>query len=377
MLLAVSGPAAVFAACAAISFLSFVAIAGIRAGAPSTGAGVRPGVLEELREGVHALAGNPPVRLVVALFGAQAFVRGALGVIVVVVAIDVLGIGEPGVGTLMAAFGLGGLAGALAGISLVGRGGLGRPFQLSLAGWGLPLALIGIWPETGVALVALAVSGFANSLLDVSGFTSMQEHVDGRLLGRVFGLFELVVIVAVGLGSLAAPVVLDLLGSRGALIAVGVLLPALAVLAHRGLGRIDDGMAVRADELDLLRRTVVFAPLSYAALRRLASSLGEQRAEVGEAIVRQGDNGEIVYVIVEGRVAVSRDGESVARLGPNDTFGEAALILDAPRNATVTALEPLLLRTLGRGPFLAEVTGNRLSRDALDRLVAARDPAAG
>ena len=136
-------------------------------------------------------------------------------------------------------------------------------------------------------------------------------------------------------------------------------------------------MAVRADELDLLRRTVVFAPLSYAALRRLASSLGEQRAEVGEAIVRQGDNGEVVYVIVEGCVAVSRDGEPVAELGPNDTFGEAALILDAPRNATVTALEPLLLRTLGRGPFLAEVTGNRLSKDALDRLVAARDPAAG
>ena len=331
VLLAVSGPAAVFAACAAISFLSFAAIAGIRAGAPSTGAGVRPGVLGELREGVHALAGNPPVRLVVALFGAQAFVRGALGVIVVVVAIDVLGIGEPGVGTLMAAFGLGGLAGALAGISLVGRGGLGRPFQLSLAGWGLPLALIGIWPETGVALVALAVSGFANSLLDVSGFTSMQEHVDERLLGRVFGLFELVVIVAVALGSLAAPVLLDLLGSRGALIAVGVLLPVLAALAHRALGRIDDGMAVRADELDLLRRTVVFAPLSYAALRRLASSLGEQRAEVGEAIVRQGDDGEVVYVIVEGCVAVSRDGEPVAELGPNDDVRRGGA---DPRRAT-------------------------------------------
>jgi hypothetical protein len=43
----------------------------------------------------------------------------------------------------------------------------------------------------------------------------------------------------------------------------------------------------------------------------------------------------------------------------------------------VTALEPLLLRTLGREPFLAEVTGNRLSKDALDRLVAARSPAAG
>ena len=377
VLLAVSEPAAVFAACAAMSFLSFAAIVGIRAGAPSTRAAARPGVLRELREGLSALARNRPVRLVVALFGAQAFVRGALGVLVVVVAIDVLGIGEPGVGTLMAAFGLGGLAGALAGISLVGRGGLGRPFQLSLAGWGLPLVLIGIWPDTGVALVALAASGFANSLLDVSGFTSMQEHVDDRLLGRVFGLFELVVIMAVALGSLAAPALLDVLGSRGSLIAVGVLLPVLAAFSHSALGRIDDGMAVRADELDLLRRTVVFAPLSYAALRRLASSLGEQRFAVGEAIVRQGDDGEVVYVIAEGRVAVSRDGEPVAELGPDETFGEAALILDAPRNATVTALEPLLLRTLGRGPFLAEVTGNRLSRDALDGLVAARDPAAG
>ena len=377
LLLAVSEPAAVFAACGAISFLSFAAIAGIRAGAPSAGTGARPGVLRELREGVGALAHNRPVRLVVGLFGAQAFVRGVLGVLVVVVAIDVLGIGEPGVGTLTAAFGLGGLAGALAGISLVGRGGLGRPFQLSLAGWGLPLALIGIWPETGVALVALAASGFANSLLDVAGFTSMQEHVDERLLGRVFGLFELVVIVSVALGSLTAPVLLDLLGSRGALIAVGVLLPVLAALAHGALGRIDDGMAVRADELELLRRTVVFAPLSYAALRRLASSLGEQQAAAGDAVVRQGEEGEVVYVIAEGRVAVTRDGEAVAELGPDATFGETALILDVPRNATVTALEPLLLRTLGRGPFLAEVTGNRLSRDALDRLVAARDPAAG
>jgi len=377
VLLAVSEPAAVFAVCAAISFLSLAAIAGIRGGAPSTRPAVRPGILGELREGLRALARNRPVRLVVALFGAQAFVRGALGVLVVVLAIDMLGIGEPAVGTLMAAFGLGGLAGALAGISLVGRGGLGRPFQLSLAGWGLPLALIAIWPETSVALVALAASGFANSLLDVSGFTSMQEHLDDRLLGRVFGLFELVVIVAVALGSLAAPVLLDLLGSRGALIAIGLLLPVLAAFAHGALGRIDDGMAVRAHELDLLRRTVVFAPLSYAALRRLASSLGEEHVAAGEVVVRQGEVGEVVYVIAEGRVAVSRDGEAVAELGPDATFGETALILDVPRNATVTALEPLLVRTLGRGPFLAEVTGNRLSRDALDRLVAARDPAAG
>jgi CRP-like cAMP-binding protein len=134
---------------------------------------------------------------------------------------------------------------------------------------------------------------------------------------------------------------------------------------------------MRRDLVPLVRRDRGDPRRRSGGLRRLASSLGQQRAAAGEAIVRQGEDGEVVYVIAEGRVAVSRDGQAVAELGPDATFGETALILDAPRNATVTALEPLLLRTLGRGPFLAEVTGNRLSRDALDRLVVARDPAAG
>ena len=375
VLLAVSGPAAVFAACAAASFLSFVAIAGVHpAVLPSSGE-AHSGVVHELREGARALAGNPPVRLVVGLFGAQAFVRGALGVFLVVVAIDLLGIGESGVGVLTAAFGVGGILGALAGITLVGRGRLGRPFGLALAGWGIPLVVLGLVPESGIALACLALSGLANSLLDVSGFTSMQEHSDERTVGRIFGLFELVVIVAVGTGSLVAPLALDTLGSRGALIAAGGLLAVLAAVAHGALGRIDDGMEIRAAELELLGRTSIFAPLPYAALRRLAASLGERRAGVGEELVRQGDAGDVVYVIAEGRVSVDQNGHVLRALGPDDVFGELALILDVPRTATVTATEPVVLRTLAREPFLAAVTGNQLSNEALRRLVAARTPA--
>ena len=374
LLLAVSGPAAVFGACAAASFLSFVAITGISPSALVEPAGERAGVARELREGARALLSNPPVRLVVGLFGAQAFVRGALGVLLAVVAIDLLELGESGVGVLTAAFGVGGVLGALAGISLVGRGGLGRPFQLSLAGWGVPLVVLGIWPEAGVALTCLALSGLANSLLDVSGFTSMQEHADETVIGRIFGLFELVVISAVGLGSLAAPLAIELLGARGALIGAGGLLAALALVAHASLGRLDDGMEVRAAELELLQRTSIFAPLPYASLRRLASSLGEQRAGQGDAIVRQGDEGDVVYVIAEGRASVTRNGDVLRDLGPDDVFGELALMLDVPRTATVTATEPIVLRTLGREPFLAAVTGNQLSQEALRRLVASRRP---
>ena len=371
-LLAISGPAAVFAACAAASFLSLVAIAGVRPAVVPSPVEGRAGALAELREGARALLGNPPVRLVVGLFGAQAFVRGALGVLLVVVAIDLLGIGDSGVGLLTAAFGVGGIVGALAGITLVGRGRLGRPFQLALAGWGLPLVVLGLAPETGLALACLALSGLANSLLDVSGFTSMQEHSDERTVGRIFGLFELVVIVAVATGALVAPLALHALGSRGALVAAGGLLAVLAALAHGALGRMDESTEVRAAELGLLGRTSIFAPLPYAALRRLATSLGERRAGAGEVVVREGEEGDVVYVIADGRVSVDQSGAVIRELGPDDVFGELALILDVPRTATVTATEPVVLRTLAREPFLAAVTGNQLSDEALRRLVAAR-----
>lgn len=372
LLLALSAPSAVFGACAAVSFLSVVSIAGVRPPAPLSAPVSHPGIAHELTEGARALVRNAPVRLVVGLFGAQAFVRGLLGVLLVVVAIDLVELGESGVGILTAALGVGGVIGALAGISLVGRGRLGRPFQRSLAGWGVPLILIGVWPESAVAVICLALVGLANSVLDVSGFTSMQEHAEERVVGRIFGLFELVVIVAVAIGSLVAPPAIELLGTRGTLIAAGGLLVTLAALSHRQLGRIDEGVEVRAEELELLRRTEIFAPLPYAALRRLAASLGAHSAQVGEEIVRQGDEGDVVYVIAEGRVSVSRDGEQLRELGPADVFGELALILDVPRTATVTALEPVVLRGVARGPFLAAVTGNQLSEAALERLVAAR-----
>jgi MFS family permease len=374
LLLAISGPAAVFGACAVISFLSFVSMAGVRPAVSVEAPAERIGVLHELREGARSLAGNRPVRLVVGLFGSQAFVRGALSVLLVVVAIDVLDMGESGVGILTAAFGVGGILGATAGVSLVGRGRLGRPFQLSLAGWGLPLVMLAAWPEPWVAVLCLALSGLANSLLDVAGFTIMQENADERVIGRIFGLFELVVIATVGTGSLLAPVAIDLLGARGALVVAGGLLVGLAALASRSLGRIDDEAEIHVAELELLRRTSIFAPLPYAALRRLTSSLGESRAGPGDEIVRQGDDGDFVYVIEEGRASVSRDGEVLRELGPDDVFGELALILDVPRTATVTATEPVVLRTLAREPFLAAVTGNQLSHDELRRIVAARTP---
>ncbi len=80
--------------------------------------------------------------------------------------------------------------------------------------------------------------------------------------------------------------------------------------------------------------------------RRVASSIEE------------GEPGSRFYVLVEGRAVVSRDGDIIAERGPGDYFGEVALLLDQPRNATVTAVSDLRVFVLERDEFLRVLTGH-------------------
>lgn len=76
----------------------------------------------------------------------------------------------------------------------------------------------------------------------------------------------------------------------------------------------------------------------------------------GETVFRQGEPGDLVYVIVSGEAEAVReepDGEErvLARMGPGEYFGEMALISHAPRSATVRALTRLEAVTMGRSDF--------------------------
>ena len=74
---------------------------------------------------------------------------GALTVLIVVTALDLLNRGDSTVGLLNAAMGIGGLIGALAAFTLIGRKRLASDFGLGIVLWGAPLAAIGIWPTAG------------------------------------------------------------------------------------------------------------------------------------------------------------------------------------------------------------------------------------
>ena len=156
--------------------------------------------------------------------------------------------GDTGVGFLNAAIGLGGLVGARrrppARGGRLGKVCLPRPGVL-----GLPLMLIGVWVAPAVALGALFVTGVANAIVDISGFTLLQRGVRNEDRVAVFGIFEGLLGVGLLLGSLLAPLLVEVLEPRSALVAAGAVLPLLALLTWRPITRRVDRPTVRTIEL--------------------------------------------------------------------------------------------------------------------------------
>jgi predicted MFS family arabinose efflux permease len=330
----------------------------------------RPGLLEEAFAGIRATAASPELRLVMGLFGAQLMIDGALGVFVVVVAIDLLELGRGGVGLLDSASGLGGLLGGVLALGLTGRAGLGRVFGLGIAAWGLPLALIPLLPSTGFVLAAFALIGVANTLVDASGFTLIQRITPDDIRGRVFGAFETLAIVSVGLGAVITTGLIALIGVNLSLVAVGA--PA-ALLSAAFWGRLRGlDAALAPPGLDLLRGVPMFAWLGGAPLEALASRLERREAAAGEEIIRQGEAGDHFYVIEAGDVDVFEDGIFARREGRGDFFGEIALLRDVPRTATVIALTDVVLLCLERDPFIAAVSGHATGTEAAETVIAGR-----
>lgn len=330
------------------------------------------GVRAELLAGLRAIFGDRAIALLVGLFAAQTFVDGLLGVLIAVVALDYLAGGAATVGWLNAASGIGGIVGAgIAGV-LVGRGRLAADFGLGVLLFGLPLALIATWKSEGFVLLLLAAVGVGNTLADVSGMTLLQRVTPDALVGRVFGVLESVLLLTVALGAAAAPLLLSALGTRGALVAAGILLPALVVPSFPVLRRIDAATGAPQSDVELLRRVPFFTTLPELAIERLARSAEHSQARAGETVVKQGEPGERFYVVAGGELDVSVDGRAVRMLGEGDYFGEIALLRDLPRTATVQARNEATLLVLDRSDFLTAVTGYAPSLSSAEAVVGLR-----
>jgi MFS family permease len=299
----------------------------------------------------------PGASIVAGDFVAQTFVRGLLITLVVVSAIELLGLGNGGVGLLNAAIGLGGLMGALAAATLSGGPRLTRVFTLALVGWGLPMMLIGLRPTVALALAALFVIGLSNAFLDISGFTLVQRGVRNEDRVTMFGLMEGLFGVGLLLGSLVGPALVALLGARGALLVGGAILPLLALVTRRPIAR----RASRSPEVDgqmrLLRRNPLFAPLPLTALDRLTESLVAVSYPERAIVMQEGEPGDEYVLIERGVLEVSTDGRLLGTCGPGDGVGEIALLRRLPRTATVIAQTSVHGYTIDAPAFLEAVSG--------------------
>ena len=329
-------------------------------------------VLHDTVTGVKAFVQLAPPGGVAILAVAQTFVRGAVTVLIAVLAVNVLVLGEQAVGWLNAAVGVGGLVGGVIAAAVVRVTRLGRSFIAGVLLWGLPLVLLALVMEPAVAYLAFIAVGIGNAVEDVGAFTLLTRLLSPRMTARVLGVLELAALGGIGLGSVAAPSLLDAFDMRGTLALLGLGLTALTIAHARRFARIDRTMPQPGQEVDLLRDLPMFAPLPLAVIELLSSELRPNRFALGGVVMREGDPGEEFHVIASGSASVTVRGTPRPPLRPGDCFGEIALLRDVPRTATIIAAEELHTLALRREEFLAALASSARSGVAAESLVAER-----
>lgn len=307
------------------------------------------------RAGIRDVLGDSSARFLVAMVAAEYALVGMMDILLVVLALDVLDLSAAGPGILNSALGVGGLVGALFTFTLIGRQRLAPALVLGALGAGVAFAVAGLVPATAVVLVLLAVSGGGKLFFDVASRTFVQRLLADRLLGAVFGLSEAVMMAGLAFGSVAAPVLVHLVGARTAFLVAGSFLPVVVLAFTIPLRRMDAAAVVPAEVVALLQSVPVLALLPSRIIERLAIEATEAEEPAGTAVVTEGDGGRHFYVVADGHLDVTRGEEWIRTLGPGDWFGELALLRDVPRTATVTAREPVTLWVVERDAFLASV----------------------
>ncbi len=320
--------------------------------------------------GFRLLARAPQLRLLIALACAQSLVRGCLNVLVVVAAFGVLHGGSGWVGYLNAGLGVGGLLGAF-GATTLNTKRLAVSFGLALTFWGAPISALSVQSWLGPAILCLVVVGVANSVEDVALITLLQRGATDETLSSLLGVLWGTVMMAVALGSIVAPEIVQIAGVRPALLLVGLILPVLSLLSARRLVHID-GSFKPAQAFELINAIPMFAPLSLAIKERLATSLTPLSIAAGETIIHAGDPGDRLYIIRTGRVAVDQDGVEIATLSDGDCVGEIALLHSVPRVASVRAQVDTTLYSIESEAFLASITGTPGALTEARRVAAAR-----
>jgi len=104
-------------------------------------------------------------------------------------------------------------------------------------------------------------------------------------------------------------------------------------------------------KVELLASVPLFAGLGRHELEEVAQLGDEVDVPSGHVLMRQGDRGDEMFVVVSGELDIDRDGRLINHMGPGAAVGEMSLLAEGPRTATVTTVGPTRLLVVGHREF--------------------------
>jgi PPM family protein phosphatase len=135
----------------------------------------------------------------------------------------------------------------------------------------------------------------------------------------------------------------------------------------------DPGIAQKhvetTQKIRLLQHISLFKELSYQEMLQLLPLTQEVNVNVGQTLIKEGESGDELFILLSGLVEVISEGVNITTLGPGNQFGELALVDDRPRSATIRAIEPSRLLLLKRADFRQLTRNGELAPKLLWNLI--------
>lgn len=232
LLLAGAGPVMVLLG--ATCLVAALASSRLRTDRPTPASASR--VRGALLAGVRAVTHDRELRSAAGITMAMYAVVGLLDVLLVVVVVDLLGLDSARTGGLTAAIGVGAVVGGVTATALAGRSRLGPAVVAGALCVGFPVLVLGLSSRFWVSAALLVAMGAGKSVVTAALQTLLQRTVDDGVAVRVFGVQESLVQAGTAVGAALGPLLVAVLGLPGALVATGVVLPAVTLLGWRSLG---------------------------------------------------------------------------------------------------------------------------------------------
>ncbi|MEK6626006.1 MAG: Stp1/IreP family PP2C-type Ser/Thr phosphatase [Bdellovibrionota bacterium] len=144
---------------------------------------------------------------------------------------------------------------------------------------------------------------------------------------------------------------------RGALDNVSVVLVALD---QEGANKNNEAQANAAKKIETLKRIPLFSELDYQQLMKILEIIEIKSFNAEELVIHEGDKGDQMFILLQGKAQVLKYQTQINLLGPGAYFGEMGLIDDAPRSASVKAIEKTKMIVLSKARLFQTLQSDML-----------------